>query len=81
VAYHKSLTDAVAAPRFHHQSLPEELSFENGRAPRETIDALNAKGHAVSGRAAIGDVHAVLFDGGRLVAVADPRHGGAAGGW
>jgi gamma-glutamyltranspeptidase len=45
------------------------------------IDALNEMGHGVGGRAAIGDVHAILFENGRLIAVADPRRGGAAGGY
>lgn len=80
-AYGKSLAEAIAAPRYHHQAIPEEMAFETGRAPKETIDALNAMGHAVLGRAAIGDVHAVMIDKGRLTAVADPRHGGAAGGF
>jgi gamma-glutamyltranspeptidase len=38
-------------------------------------------GHGVSSRETIGDVHAILFDKGRLIAVADPRRGGAAGGY
>lgn len=80
-AYGKSLAEAVAAPRYHHQAIPEEMAFETGRAPKETIDALNAMGHAVLGRVSIGEVHAVMFDKGRLTAVADPRHGGAAGGF
>jgi gamma-glutamyltranspeptidase/glutathione hydrolase len=79
VVYRKSLPDAVAAPRWHHQATPDEVAYE-ARAPKSTVDALNAKGHAVSRRESIGDVHAILFENGRLVAVADPRHGGAAGG-
>lgn len=79
VVYGKSLQDAIAAPRWHHQATPDEVMYET-RAPKKTVDALNAKGHAVSRRESIGDVHAILFQNGRLVAVADPRRGGAAGG-
>ena len=81
VVYGKSLPDAVAAPRYHHQAVPEEMSYERDLAPKATIDALNALGHGVSARDAIGDVHAILFEKGRLTAVADPRRGGAAGGY
>ena len=81
VTYRKTLAEAVAAPRYHHQAVPEEMSYETGRAPKETIHALNSMGHAVAGRDSIGDVHAVLFEDGRMTAVADPRHGGAAGGF
>ena len=81
VVYGKSLPDAVAAPRYHHAAIPDELVTERGRAPQEVIDALNAKGHGVVLRDAIGNVQAIHFDHGRLIAVADPRRGGAAGGY
>jgi len=79
--YGKSLTEAVAAPRYHHQAVPEEMEYERELAPQATIDALNALGHGVISREAIGDVHAILFEKGRLLAIADPRRGGAAGGY
>jgi gamma-glutamyltranspeptidase / glutathione hydrolase len=79
VVYGKSLADAVAAPRWHQQAVPDQVEYERG-APQATIDALNAMGHGVHQRKSIGDVHAILFENGRLIAVADPRRGGAAGG-
>jgi gamma-glutamyltranspeptidase/glutathione hydrolase len=81
VVHGKSLQDAVAAPRYHHAAMPDEMVTERGRAPQATIDALNARGHGVKLVPAIGDVHAILFENGRLTAVADPRRGGAAGGY
>jgi gamma-glutamyltranspeptidase / glutathione hydrolase len=81
VVYGKSLTDAVAAPRYHHSAVPDQIAYERDRAPRPAIEALNALGHGVNGQPAIGDVHAILFENGRLTAVADPRRGGAAGGY
>jgi gamma-glutamyltranspeptidase/glutathione hydrolase len=78
--YGKSLADAIAAPRWHHQAVPDQIDYERGRAPQKTVDALSAMGHAVVGRKEIGDVQAILFENGRLTAVADPRRGGAAGG-
>ena len=81
VVHGKSLQDAVGAPRYHHAAIPDEMVTERGRAPQATIDALNAKGHGVKLVPAIGEVHAILFEKGRLIAVADPRRGGAAGGY
>ena len=79
--YGKTLPAAIAAPRYHHQGLPENVQYERALAPAKTINALNAMGHGVAGRDSIGDVHAILFEKGRLIAVADPRRGGAAGGY
>jgi len=79
--FRKSLFDAVAAPRYHEQALPDEVTYERDRAPQKTIDALNAMGHPVVPRDPIGDVQAIMFDAGRIIAVADPRNGGAAGGY
>jgi gamma-glutamyltranspeptidase/glutathione hydrolase len=81
VVYGKSLYDAIAAPRYHHQGLPEELSYEHGMAPKATIDALLKMGHAAKEREPIGDIHAIEIANGKIIAVADPRHGGAAGGF
>ncbi|MGZ7031664.1 MAG: gamma-glutamyltransferase family protein, partial [Thermoanaerobaculia bacterium] len=81
IVYRKSLFDAVAAPRYHEQAVPDELAYERDRAPQKTIDALNALGYPVVPQDPIGDVQAIMFDGMKIVAVADPRNGGAAGGY
>ncbi|MCU1231246.1 MAG: gamma-glutamyltransferase [Acidobacteria bacterium] len=77
----RSLPDAIAAPRYHHQAWPEEIFAESGRAPAATINALAAMGHGVKEGDSIGDVHAVMIEKGKITAVADPRAGGAAGGY
>ncbi|HEX7151525.1 MAG TPA: gamma-glutamyltransferase [Thermoanaerobaculia bacterium] len=79
--YNQSLQDAVAAPRWHHQALPDLIAYERGKAPQAALDALSTMGHPVRARDSIGDVHALQFDGIRIIAVADPRRGGAAGGY
>ena len=79
--YGKSVADAIAAPRFHHQALPERLEYERNYDKPSVVQALNAMGHAVEARAPIGDVHAVAFSGDEMIAVADPRRGGSAGGY
>jgi gamma-glutamyltranspeptidase/glutathione hydrolase len=81
IVFHKSLADAIAAPRYHQQGLPEDIFFEMGRASQTVLDALGKIGHGVRGRDPIGDVHAIQIEGDHIVAVADPRGGGAAGGY
>ena len=44
--YHMDVAAAVAAPRLHHQWLPDEVRIERGFA-EETLEALRAKGHRV----------------------------------
>lgn len=81
IVYDKSLAEAVAARRYHHQAAPEEIFYEQSTASRSVLEALNAMGHGVKAREPIGDVHALGFVSGSIVAVADPRRGGAAGGY
>jgi gamma-glutamyltranspeptidase/glutathione hydrolase len=80
IVYKKSLYDAIEAPRYHHQSMPDQIDYERGRGVQATIDALNVMGHAVVSRDAIGDVHALQFQRGSIIAVADSRDNGSAGG-
>ncbi|MGA8900938.1 MAG: gamma-glutamyltransferase [Bradyrhizobium sp.] len=44
--YHLDVAAAVAAPRLHHQWLPDEVRIERGFA-EATVDALKAKGHRI----------------------------------
>lgn len=76
----KPLWDAVAAPRWHQQAVPEDLMYER-TLPHATLDALIAMLHSVREVPLIGDVQAIAFERGKMTAVADPRHNGAAGGY
>jgi gamma-glutamyltranspeptidase/glutathione hydrolase len=74
----ESLAEAVAAPRFHGQHLPDVVFVERGAGAREVRDALAERGHVLRERGPIGKVHAVAFGpGGVLAGVADPRGWGA----
>ena len=77
----QSLYDAVAAPRFHEQALPDVIFYERERPTPALLDQIVQLGHAVREREPIGDVEAILIEPGRLTAVADPRNGGASGGY
>lgn len=73
--------EAVAAPRFHHQWLPNVLQFEESWNDRAAIEAMSERGHAtgsLSGEAAV-QVIRVTDDG--IRAASDPRKGGAPAGY
>ena len=72
--------DAVAAPRIQQSDAPDDIEYERALA-QDTVAALSAMGHPTTQRETIGDVQALMFDGGNIIAVADPRHRGAAGGF
>lgn len=76
-----SLADAVAAPRFHHQALPDIIRSERGGLSEETIQALNAMGHEVDRRGGSGTVAAIQKTAGGWVGVIDPRSAGGALGY
>lgn len=71
---------AVAAPRVHHQWVPEVLVTEPGIAPA-TREALARRGHQLREAPALGAVQAVRVSGGSYDGAADPRKGGTASGW
>ena len=76
------MQEAVSAPRFHHQWLPEYTSFEREAMDSELIDKLEAMGHEIRARGSIGRVDAILvLKDKRLEAGADPRGDDAAAGY
>ena len=79
IVYKRTIEEAIAAPRYDQQAIPEEIAYEQALAPKAAIDALVAVGHSIRQWESIGDVQAVMIDRGKLIAVSDPRHGGAAG--
>jgi gamma-glutamyltranspeptidase / glutathione hydrolase len=80
VDFGMTLPEAVAAPRLHHQHLPDVLRFERAGLAPEVVSALRSMGHQVEGRPGFqGDVTAIMVEpDGSFLGVADPRRGGAA---
>lgn len=80
VDFGMDLPTAMAAPRLHHQHLPDVLRYENGGLLPQTVERLRALGHTVEERPGYqGDVQSILvLPNGLLVGVSDPRRGGAA---
>ncbi len=80
-AANKPPYDWVNAPRFHHQYLPDQLSFEPGIFDKKTISALKAMGHKLKARNRnYGNMQAILWDRAqnRVMAASDPRGSGQA---
>jgi gamma-glutamyltranspeptidase / glutathione hydrolase len=76
IDYNMDVAAAVAAPRLHHQWLPDEVRVERGFA-EDTLAALRAKGHHVvepMGQTSANSI-AVTPDG--LLGAPDPRTRGA----
>ncbi len=76
------MQEAVEAPRFHHQWLPDTVRMEQGAITPGDSLLLVRMGHAFKLRPAIGRVDAILVRGdGVLEGGADPRGDDSAGGY
>ncbi|WP_367865483.1 gamma-glutamyltransferase [Pedobacter sp. WC2423] len=70
----KTMQQAVAAPRFHHQWLPDEVFAEKGAIDDATRIKLEYKGYKITERSPMGRVDAILIKSdGTLETGADPR--------
>jgi gamma-glutamyltranspeptidase/glutathione hydrolase len=76
VDFGMNVQDAIDAPRFHHQWLPDKLSLERGISP-DTVALLKARGYDVDNAAGvvIAQVAAIVSDGGWLQGGSDGRSG------
>ncbi|HEV2145957.1 MAG TPA: gamma-glutamyltransferase, partial [Longimicrobiaceae bacterium] len=80
VDWNMDAATATAAPRLHHQHLPDTLRYERDGLTEATAAALRAMGHAVAERGGYqGDTQTIIvLPDGTLSGVSDPRRGGAA---
>ena len=78
-----SLPAAVAAPRFHHQWVPDSLFLEQNRYDDRIIERLTDMGHLVGRQKPFAEVMAIGFsdNGTRLSAAADTRREGVVAGY
>lgn len=67
-----NIQSAVAAPRIHHQWLPDEIRIEEGLSP-DTIQVLEDKGHTIEQKAAMGAIQSIMVRDGVMYGGADPR--------
>ena len=71
-----NIAEAVAAPRIHHQWLPDELRVESGLSA-DTISILRERGHTVVEKNAMGSANTVMRSNAGTMGIADPRRRGA----
>jgi gamma-glutamyltranspeptidase/glutathione hydrolase len=72
----------VSLPRYHHQYLPDVVSFENEAFTQEELNVLRRYGHKLEGTSQLfGNMQAVMWDrkSNQVFAASDPRGEGAAG--
>jgi gamma-glutamyltranspeptidase / glutathione hydrolase len=75
--YKMDVATAVAAPRLHHQWMPDVVRVEQG-FPHETLDALREKGHHVIEPLGQTSVNSIAVTPNGLLGAPDPRTRGAA---
>jgi len=75
-----SLPEALAAPRTHHQALPDRIVVEEGGFPDSVLAGLRALGHAVETGRYMGDVEGIVRTDRGWLGASDPRRGGGGAG-
>ena len=84
-----TVQEAIDAPRFHHQWMPDEIFWEERDLQADTRAALEKMGHrfrpkpGFSDSDLIGDAHGIMIEPatGMRLGGSDPRRGGASIGW
>jgi len=74
--YGMDVAAAVAAPRLHHQWLPDEVRIERGFAD-ETLAALSAKGHRLVESSGYSSANSIAATANGWLGAPDPRTRGA----
>lgn len=74
--YRMDVAAAVAAPRVHHQWMPDEVRVERG-FPEETLAALKAKGHEVIEPLGQTSANSIAITPNGLLGAPDPRTRGS----
>jgi len=76
IDHQMNIAAATAAPRVHHQWLPDELRVEPGISP-DTLDLLRSRGHRIVEKNAMGSTQTVMRIDAGFLGAADPRRPGA----
>ena len=74
--YHMDVAAAVAAPRLHHQWLPDEVRVERGFAD-DTLAALKSMGHVIVEPLGQTSANSIAVTPNGLLGAPDPRTRGA----
>jgi gamma-glutamyltranspeptidase/glutathione hydrolase len=74
--YQMDVAAAVAAPRLHHQWLPDEVRIERGFTD-DTLAELRTKGHRITEPMGQTSANSILVTPGGVLGAPDPRTRGA----
>lgn len=75
-------TEAISAPRFHHQWLPDMILTEQFSLPDDVKGALTQKGHGIREVGSLALTHIIIVDENQIkTGAADPRGHGAVKGY
>lgn len=61
IDYNMKISEAINAPRFHHQWLPDILFYETDRIDSASAEMLDKMGHKLKQRGSIGSANAILI--------------------
>ena len=83
IDYGLDIQQAVNAPRFHHQWLPDEIDIEKNGISPDTIKLLQARGHKIKAETYWSEGECIAVDPktGELLGAPDGRSGGKAVGY
>ncbi len=81
MVYGMSAADAIAAPRFHTQWMPDTLWLEDGLSGGSVERDLQQRGHHTSAKAPTAACQLIVSKEGRIEAASDPRKGGVPAGY
>ncbi len=74
-AFNMDLNNAVQAPRFHHQWLPDQIMYEDSAFSDETAKTLQSYGHQLSKKEYLAIIKAIqILPNGKIQAVGDHRN-------
>ena len=73
VTHNMNIKEAVDAPRFHSQWLPDQIDYEKNSLSKKTANQLKRLGHKTENRGYIGEANAIMIDGGLFLGGADKR--------
>ena len=83
VVYHMDVLQAVVAPRFHDQWMPDQITYEKWGFSADTLDKLKKAGYKLNETDSLGECEAIEVDPatGWRFGAADPRGAGKAEGY
>lgn len=72
VDHNMTMQEAVNAPKFHSQWLPDKVYFEEGKFDQTVLDSLSQLGHNIELRPALGKLECILvYDDGTIEGAGD----------